>query len=129
MTDNMPNRHSIVKNNYSGQPLEGKRVRWHNMPMDRVREIRVFRGLTQADLADVSGLNQGFLSKVESGAANPSLDKIKVIAKALRVEPYELFAPSDLKGRALLALGEMDDGTAEAALVVLQAMVGRKTPR
>ena len=93
------------------------------MPMERVRQIREAKGWTQADLAEASGINQGFISKVENGTANPTLDKIEIIARALGVQPYELFSPDGLKARALMAIGQMPDAKAEAAVVVLEAMV------
>jgi transcriptional regulator with XRE-family HTH domain len=96
--------------------------------MERMREIREAKGLTQADLSAMTGFNQGFLSKIEKGQANPSLDKITAIASALGVAPFELFTPSDLKARVLLAIGAMDPTAAEAAVVVLEKMAGAGRP-
>ena len=97
------------------------------MHMERVKEIREAKGLTQADLSAMTGLNQGYLSRVENGTANVSLDKMRVIAAALKVDLHELFMPSDLKSRALLAIGSMEGEQAKAAVVVLEAMA--KTPQ
>jgi transcriptional regulator with XRE-family HTH domain len=119
----MPDRNIPVKNEYASQALASQGGRWHNMPMERVRQIREAKGWTQADLAEASGINQGFISKVENGTANPTLDKIEIIARALGVQPYELFSPDGLKARALMAIGQMPDAKAEAAVVVLEAMV------
>lgn len=90
--------------------------------------IREARGLTQADLAEMTGLGQGYVSKIESGVANPSLDKINLIAQALKVEPAELFSLPDLQKRVLAAISSIKDpARVEAALVVLEAMVdGRR---
>ena len=96
--------------------------------MKNMTAIREAKGLTQADLSEMTGLGQGYLSKIESGAANPTLDKINIIAQAMKVEPSELFALPDLKKRVLAAISSIEDpARAEAALVVLEAMAaGRK---
>lgn len=39
----------------------------------RIRELRVQRGLSLRDLADLSGLSLGYLSQLENGKASPSL--------------------------------------------------------
>ena len=59
---------------------------------ERVRELRVAAGLSQEALADYSGFARSYMSRVERGGANPSLDAIQVFADALGVEVYELFA-------------------------------------
>jgi transcriptional regulator with XRE-family HTH domain len=100
----------------------------HTSCMDRMREIREQRNLTQEQLAALMHANQGYVSKLELGVANPTLDMIRTVAAALNVEPYELFSLSDLKARALLALGSMEEGNAQAAIVVLESMAGKKAP-
>ena len=90
--------------------------------MENLKAIRKRRGLTQAQLAEASGLDQGFLSKVENGDANPTLDKITDIAAALKVHPAELFGLPALQQRAIAALNSIDPQRQEAALTVLEAM-------
>lgn len=47
--------------------------------------------LTQEQLADASGLDQTTISDLETGRhANPRLDTINRLAKALRIAPSEL---------------------------------------
>ena len=58
------------------------------------RQVRAFRneqGLTVADLARVSGLSTGMLSKVENGLTSPSLSTLNGIASALNVPVTALF--------------------------------------
>lgn len=115
-----------VKNIYASQAFDHPSDRWQNIPMDRIKEIREARGLTQADLAAMTGLNQGYLSKVENGSANVSIDKLRIIAVALKVDLHEMFMPSGLKGRVLLAIGSMDDEEAQAAALVLETMAAKR---
>ncbi len=58
---------------------------------ERVRELRTAAGFSQEAFADKCGYARSYMSRVERGTGNPSLDAIEVFAKALRVEPAELF--------------------------------------
>ncbi|MGP9833375.1 helix-turn-helix domain-containing protein [Marinobacter sp. NSM] len=60
------------------------------MPMDivkkfgaRLQKIRKNRGLSQEQLAEISGLHRTYISSLERGARNPTLTTIFVIACAL----------------------------------------------
>jgi DNA-binding XRE family transcriptional regulator len=57
-----------------------------------VRRIRKERGLSQAELAELSGLHRTYISSVERGARNPTVLTILVLCRALQVEPGDLFA-------------------------------------
>ena len=59
------------------------------------REVRTFRkqqNLTVAQLADLAGLSQGMLSKIENGNTSPSLATLQVLARALSVPITSFFA-------------------------------------
>ena len=58
---------------------------------DRVRELRLASGLKQDEFADKCGFARSYMSRIETGGANPSLDAIQTIATALRVSVRELF--------------------------------------
>lgn len=59
---------------------------------DKIRDLRVHRNLTQAELADRSGVSRPWLSRVEAGAIfKPDLRKIGAIAKVLDADPEEWF--------------------------------------
>lgn len=57
----------------------------------RVKELRLASGLSQEAFADRCGFARSYMSRVERGGANPSLDAVEVLADALHVEVYELF--------------------------------------
>jgi transcriptional regulator with XRE-family HTH domain len=61
---------------------------------DRVRELREATGLSQEAFADQSGFARSYVSRVERGRANPSIDAVEVIALALGVKVPELFVRS-----------------------------------
>ncbi len=57
---------------------------------EAVRDYRRNSGLTLPKLAELTGLSKGLISKIESGAGNPSLTTIHKLAHALRVGVTEL---------------------------------------
>ena len=58
---------------------------------ERVRELRMKRGLSQEQLGFESNLDRTYISGIERGMRNPSLINIGKIAKALEVKPSEIF--------------------------------------
>jgi len=58
----------------------------------RVKELRQATGLSQEAFADRCGFARSYMSRIERGAANPSLDAVEVLAGALEVEVQALFA-------------------------------------
>ncbi|ESZ35405.1 MULTISPECIES: helix-turn-helix transcriptional regulator [unclassified Mesorhizobium] len=51
----------------------------------RLKALRNWRKLTQAELADAIGVSQGFLSDLESNRRKPSVQTTTVLSKALDV--------------------------------------------
>ena len=58
---------------------------------DRIRELRLAMGMTQEDLADRCGLFRTYMSRIETGNANPTLTMIHALAASLRVPVAVLF--------------------------------------
>lgn len=57
---------------------------------ERVRELRTKKGISQEQLAELSGLHRTYISSLELGKRNVSLQNICVLAKALGVTPDKL---------------------------------------
>ena len=57
----------------------------------RVRALRVEAGLSQEKLAEKAGMHPTYLSDIERGQRNPTLEVISRLAKALGVRIRELF--------------------------------------
>jgi transcriptional regulator with XRE-family HTH domain len=58
---------------------------------ERIRTLRQDRGLSQERLAEMAGVHRTYLSSLERGERNVSLDNIIAIAEALGVSPADLF--------------------------------------
>ena len=64
---------------------------------NRLREFRAKKGLTQMQIADVLGCQQGLVSQYERGVYTPSLHNALRLARALGTTVEDLFG------------GEVDD--------------------
>lgn len=58
---------------------------------ERVRLLRIATGLKQDEFAEKCGFARSYMSRIETGGANPSLDAIQTLATALRVPVKDLF--------------------------------------
>jgi len=58
---------------------------------NNVVSLRKERGISQEELADLCGVARSYMSRVERGQANPSLDAIEKIAAGLDILPSMLF--------------------------------------
>lgn len=58
---------------------------------NRIRELRLASGMTQEAFADHCGFARTYMSRLETGGANPSLDAIKTLADALGIPLKDLF--------------------------------------
>ncbi|MCF3638506.1 helix-turn-helix transcriptional regulator [Rhizobium sp. TRM95111] len=56
----------------------------------RIRSFRNYRGMTVSALADAAGISQPYLSEIEAGKKTGSVDVLKRIANALKVDLDDL---------------------------------------
>ncbi len=58
----------------------------------RIRTYRTYRGMSVSELAAAAGISQPYLSEIENGRKTGSVDVLKRIAAALRVELDDIVA-------------------------------------
>ena len=58
---------------------------------ERVRDLRVGRGLSQETLAELAGLDRKTIYRVELGQYGTSIDHLALIAHALQAATRDLF--------------------------------------
>lgn len=63
----------------------------------RLKQLRAEYPLTQEELADRCGLFRTYMSRIESGLANPTLTVLHALAQGLEVELGVLLAMPDAK--------------------------------
>jgi transcriptional regulator with XRE-family HTH domain len=73
--------------------MDGNMVR--ALLSQNIKQFRVHRELSQADLAENAGISIPFLSEIERGNKWPHPDTLAKIADGLNVAVYDLFKPED----------------------------------
>ncbi len=58
----------------------------------RVKNLRLSKGLSQEKLAEKMGISSKYLSSIERGKENPTLDTFMKLAEALNIEISEIFS-------------------------------------
>jgi transcriptional regulator with XRE-family HTH domain len=61
----------------------------------RIQKHRINKGLTLQELADITGLTKGYLSKIENSEKAPPVSTLINLAKALNVSMSEVFGETD----------------------------------
>ncbi|WP_435526846.1 helix-turn-helix domain-containing protein [Microbacterium aurantiacum] len=67
----------------------------------RVRELRLLRQMSTRELARRASISAGYVSQIENGQANSSLDVVRRIASAFGVQWTELFSAQPALGAVL----------------------------
>ena len=62
-----------------------------NLFGSNLRRLRIEKGLSQEQFAELCGLHRTYISDIECFRRNVSLEAISKIAEALNVKPYILF--------------------------------------
>jgi len=95
----------------------------------RIKEIRNRKGLTQEQLSENMNINPKYLSSIERGKENPTLNTFIKLAEFLDVDIDEIFSsiqiedPSKRKDLINSLLNEADDGQMKLAAKMLQAII------
>ena len=61
----------------------------------RLKYLRMARGLTQELLAEKTGLSVDFIGMIERGERAPSFETLEILAKALKVVVADLFEENE----------------------------------
>ena len=78
--------------------------------------------LTQAALAESTGITEQTIRKIEHGDGNPQLDILCALIKALQIDPAEVFYPSrnsDAPGRKQLEILIADCSDDQIAMLII----------
>lgn len=96
----------------------------------RIQTLRKGRGLSQEQLAEQARMSSKYLSRVETGRENPTLDILLRLSQGLHVEPYELLQfdheeerSQQLRKRLEHLIGEVKEEDLGRMVRVLEALV------
>ena len=95
----------------------------------RIKELRKKKGLSQEELSEKADITPNYLSRIERGTENPTLDMFIRLADALEVEIWELFDCGHIGGRKNIKTllnklsVEADEDQLKLAVKVLRAVI------
>lgn len=95
----------------------------------RLKSIRESRGFTQDQLAEKAEMNPIYLSKIEGGKENPTLNLLIKVSIALDVDLWELFDfKHEVNQKALKEMmknfaNELDDEKLKMAVRIVRAVM------
>jgi transcriptional regulator with XRE-family HTH domain len=96
----------------------------------RINILRNMRGYSQERLAEIMGVNPKYLSSVERGKENPTLDFFLKLAVGLKVNIQDLFyiesvdnAPKVLRKKLYSLVKDVKDNEQSRVLRVVQSLV------
>lgn len=84
--------------------------------VQRIRAARTMQGLTQQELAEISGIKRANIARIEAGKHAPRVDTIELLARALAISLTELFET----GEAALKLRRLNESRARAGVATLR---------
>ena len=95
----------------------------------RIKEIRKSKGLSQEMLAEKAETSPNYLSRMERGTENPTLDMLIKLSNALEIEMWEMFdfghvaSQKELKEAIQSFVKAADESSLRLALKVIRAVV------
>ena len=95
----------------------------------RIKTLRKARNLSQEALADKASTSAKYLSRIEIGKENPTIDLLFRLADGLNVEPYEMlcFEEGELVGqlrtRAAKLIDEVPDKDIARVVGLLESVL------
>lgn len=104
---------------------------------ERLRKAREYRGLTQNDLAKLTGLKPAAVSHFETGGRKPSFDNLRLLADKLdvttdyllgRVEHFKELAGADELHRHYNQLRDSDRKFADDLITLLASKARKDSP-
>lgn len=96
----------------------------------RIKSLRREKGYSQEKLAELAGINAKYLSSVERGAENPTLDLFIRLSQSLKVDIHEMFnieyesqPPQTLRKKLQALLADTKDQDLSRAIRILGILI------
>ena len=95
----------------------------------RIKSLRRGKGYSQEKLAELAGINAKYLSSVERGAENPTLDLFIRLSQSLKIDIHEMFnieyedqTPQTLRKKLQALEAEIKDHDLSRAIRILEML-------
>jgi transcriptional regulator with XRE-family HTH domain len=108
---------------------KGRTVNLKQMIGARIKEIRLKKRMTQEQLSEKMEINPKYLSSIERGKENPTLDTLIKVARSLDVDLGQIFTfvqiedPSKCKSLAISLLNKADDDQIKLAAKIFSSII------
>ena len=96
----------------------------------RIKSLRRGKGYSQEKLAELAGINAKYLSSVERGEENPTLDLFIRVSQSLKVDINEMFnieyesqTPQALRKKLQSLVAEIKDQDLSRAIRILGMLI------
>jgi transcriptional regulator with XRE-family HTH domain len=95
----------------------------------RIKRLRTIRGYSQERLSEIVDISPNYLSNIERGKENPTLDLLIKLSGGLKVGIHEIFMisldeePKALRQRLRRLVSEIRDPDLRRMLTVLEALI------
>jgi transcriptional regulator with XRE-family HTH domain len=95
-----------------------------------VQRLRLARGWSQEQFAERSGITNKYISLIELGKINPTLDKLAAIAKGLSISLSELFAAGHVgAGARVYVITQSEVDQLDALRRIVERVKRSRSPR
>jgi len=92
----------------------------------RIKRLRTGKGYSQEKLAELAGINAKYLSSIERGEENPTLDLFMRLSQSLKADIHEMFnieyenqPPQTLRKKLQALVAEIKDQDLSRAIRLL----------
>jgi transcriptional regulator with XRE-family HTH domain len=96
----------------------------------RIKALRNMRGYSQERLAEIMGVNSKYLSSVERGKENPTLDFFLKLAAGLKVTIQPVFcietisdSPKTLRTKLRILLNDVKDEELSRTVRIIESLI------
>ena len=88
----------------------------------RLKELRLARGLTQTQVADLAGMSQSYYAELERGRKQVNARRLEALAGVYRVQPSDLIETSGVSSDDATAVRKFSALTESERKVVVWLM-------
>ena len=90
---------------------------------NRIKELRLQRGLTVNGLANLAGISQSYLREIELGNKKPTIEYLEYICDALKVSLVAFFDIPNDSDELIVAISVLNQKQKEKLAAFIKSMI------